>query len=307
MIDTLTIGVDVGGTRTKYGLVNTTTGEVLQIIIQQTEKTNAGIFLQQVDMVVKTFRIVAEKSGNTIGGIGFGIPGFINGEAIIETTYGFLGFMENYPLKTIMEDHHEIPCFLDNDARTVSLGEALYGKGKNYNRVLTLTLGTGVGFGLVVNGRFTERLPLAHMAGHMQISNEGDECYCGKKGCLEALVSSKGIIKLAAASNLKGNLSVENIFDRALRGDPGAAMVLNKITTYLHIAIHNYINLFAPEIIVLGGGIAKGLSPYVEKIKGKNYLSPHPNYKFQLLVSELEESAGMLGSAALIKHINQPS
>ena len=128
-----------------------------------------------------------------------------------------------------------------------------------------------------------------------------------KKGCLEALVSSKGIIKLAAASNLKGNLSVENIFDQALRGDPGAVMVLNKITTYLHIAIHNYINLFAPEIIVLGGGIAKGLSPYVEKIKGKNYLSPYPNYKFQLLVSDLEESAGMLGSAALIKHINQPS
>lgn len=305
--DRLTLGVDIGGTRTKYGLVNLATGELLKTVVHQTEKKNAEIFLIQVDEVVRKFKTDATKSGGTIEGIGFGIPGFINEKGIIETTYGFLAFMENYPLKTIIEDRYKVPCLLDNDARTVALGEALYGKGKNYNRVLTLTLGTGVGVGFVVNGRFTEPLPLAHMGGHMKITDKGDDCYCGKIGCLEALVSATGIMNLAIKNNFKRDLSVENIFDQALRRDPVATEVLNKVTTYLHTAIHNYSNLFAPDMIVLGGGIAKALSPYLKKIKGKDYLSPYPNYKFELTVSELEESAGMLGSAALFKNSNQPA
>lgn len=149
MTDPLTIGVDIGGTRTKYGLVNILTGEVLQSIVQPTEKKDAKIFLQQVDAAIRQFKTVAAQSGSNMTGIGFGVPGFINEHGIVETTYGFLEFMENYPMKTIIQKKFSVDCFLDNDARTVSLREALYGKGKNYERVLTLTLGTGVGFGFV--------------------------------------------------------------------------------------------------------------------------------------------------------------
>ncbi len=301
MNNILTIGVDIGGTRTKYGLVNTPTGQVLQSIVLPTEKEEAEIFLQQVSDVIKKFKTFAAKTGVDITGIGFGVPGFINEDGIVETTYGFLEFMESYPLKSIIETEHSIPCFLDNDARTVALGEALYGKGKNYKRVLTLTLGTGVGFGLVVNGWFTEPLPLAHMGGHIKITDDGALCYCRKKGCLEALVSSAGIIDLAMRNNFSGGSSVEAIFEAALAGSTDAAFVVDQLITYLHIAIHNYVNLFAPDMIVLGGGIAKGLTPYLDRIKGNSYLSPYPNYSFQLQTSELEELAGMLGSAALFQ------
>jgi glucokinase len=299
----LVIGVDIGGTRTKYGLVNTTTGEVVHSIVQPTEKIDAEIFLQQVGDVIKGFRMFAAQSASDLLGIGFGVPGYVNEEGMVETTYGFLAFMESYPLKTIIENRFSLNCFLDNDARAVSLGEAMYGKGKNYKRVLTLTLGTGVGFGFVVNGKFTEQMPLAHMAGHITITDEGEICYCGKKGCLEALISSTGIINLAKKYNWTGEPVAEKIFEAALQGDKTAVNIVEKIITYLHTGIHNYVNLFAPDIIVLGGGIAKGLAPYLDKLKGKSYLSPHPRYTFQLAVSALQEQAGMLGSAALINTI----
>ncbi len=300
MIHKPAIGIDIGGTRTKFGLVDLDDGRVIKTLVLPTEKKDAGIFLEQVGIAIEQFRVIAEEGNNQIAGIGIGIPGFTTEDGIVTTTYGFLDFMENYPIKKIIEDKFSLPCLIDNDARVVSLGEAIYGKGKGYERVLTLTLGTGVGFGLVANGKFTEPLALAHMGGHMKITDAGGDCYCGKRGCLEALVSSSGIIALAKNKlGLAGELSPEEIFAAASNGNKDAMDVVEKVTGYLHTAIHNYANLFAPGMIVLGGGVAKGLKPYLEKIKGENYLSAYPGYDFTLTVSELEEAAGMLGSAAL--------
>jgi glucokinase len=99
----LTIGVDIGGTRTKYGLVNMATGEVLHSVIQPTEKRGAQLFLQQIGGVMGAFRNIAESEGNDLCGIGIGVPGFTNEEGTVITTYGFLPFMENYPLKGLVE------------------------------------------------------------------------------------------------------------------------------------------------------------------------------------------------------------
>jgi len=295
------IGVDIGGTRTKYGLVDIALGKVLDCIILPTEKENSIAFLQQTSNAITQLKKVADENNGDIEGIGFGIPGYINKEAIIETTYGFLTFMENYPLKAIIEKEYKLTCLLDNDARTISLGEALFGKGKNHSRVLTLTLGTGVGVGFVVNKQLNESLPLAHMAGHIKITDEGELCYCGKTGCLESLVSSTGIISMAKKLNWNGVVSAESIFDAALKNEPIAVKIIDTIVGYLHTGIHNYVNIYAPDIIVLGGGIAKGLSPYLDRIKGQSYLSAFPGYSFQLKVSELNEEAGIVGSAALFK------
>ncbi|MBC7886287.1 MAG: ROK family protein [Ferruginibacter sp.] len=301
-MNNLVIGVDIGGTRTKSGLVNIATGEVIHSIVQPTEKKYATVFIQQIGVVIDQFRELAAEKGNSIAGIGMGIPGFTGEDGEVITTYGFLEFMENYPVKRIIEKEFSLPCFIDNDARVVGLGEALYGKGKGYKRVLTLTLGTGVGFGFVVNGCFTEPLPLQHMGGHIKITDTGERCYCGKTGCLEALVSSAGILNIARnTDNLQELLSAEAVFEAASKGNYDARNAVAQIIEYLHTAIHNYINLFAPDMVVLGGGIAKGLAPYIERIKGDAYLSPYPNYSFQLAVSELEELAGMLGSAALFQ------
>ena len=296
----LVIGIDIGGTRTKAGLVNIRSGEVLHVLILTTETSNATLFMHQLDTIVKSCKEVANKESKIIGGIGFGIPGFTNLAGVVETTFGSIAFMENYPLKTMVEDIFGLPCLMDNDARVVSLGEAMYGKGKGFQRVLTLTLGTGVGFGFVVNGQFTDPLPLAHMGGHMKISDDAILCYCGKTGCLEALVSATGIRNIALQrENLSDIEKVEAVFESASRGNKDAEWVIEKLVDYLHTAIHNYVNLFAPDIIVLGGGIAKGLSSHLDKIKGNSYMTAYPNYRFDLVISDLEEYAGILGSAAL--------
>ncbi len=296
------MGVDIGGTRTKYGLVDIEKGKVLHTVIQPTEKKDADIFMRQVTDVVKEFKTFASEEDDAIAGIGFGVPGFIDEQGVVETTYGFLEFMENYPLKNIVERELLLPCRLDNDARVVSLGEALYGKGKNFNRVLTLTLGTGVGFGFVVNGNFTNTLPIEHMGGHISVSHEGGVCYCGKTGCLEALVSSTGIVRqVEKLKEWDRDISAEAVFVAALECNADALQIVNQVTTNLQTGIYNYVNLLAPDIIVLGGGIAKGLGSYLDKIKKVNYLMPSPGYHFELVISELEELSGMLGSAALFQ------
>jgi len=302
MPSNLIIGVDIGGTRTKYGLVNIANGEVMDTIVAPTATKDAAVFIKQVGVAIIRFQQQARLIEDTVSGIGIGVPGFVNEDGIVATTYGFLEFMEAYPLKAIIENGYGLPCLLDNDARIVSLGEACYGKGKGYNRVLTLTLGTGLGFGFVVKESFAEPSPLAHMGGHIKISDEGAVCYCGKTGCLEALVSSVGIVRLAKESeSFESDVSAEIVFLAAAQGNYMAIEIVNQIIAYLHTGIHNYVNLFAPDMIVLGGGIAKGLSPYLERIKGVSYLSPYPGYDFKLAVSDLEERAGMLGSAALFQ------
>ncbi len=304
----LFIGIDVGGTRTKYGLVEVETGTVYESRVQPTEKGSEKAFLQQVCEVVKGFQQAAFKRGSEVRSIGMGIPGFTTENGEVLTTYGSLPFMEAYPLVQNLRNFFSIPIAIDNDARVVCLGEAIYGAGRDHNRVLTLTLGTGVGFGFVVDKKFTEALPFAHMAGNMSIAEEGGDCYCGKKGCLEALVSSTGILRLAEAEGgIPQTLTVEEIFTAATTGCSEAQTVVKKVIGYLHTAIHNYTNLFAPEVVVLGGGIARSLAPHLGQIKGRSYMGPFPGYDFQLAVSDLHETAGMLGAAALAHTVYQPA
>ncbi|HTL08975.1 MAG TPA: ROK family protein [Chitinophagaceae bacterium] len=303
----LYIGVDIGGTRTKFGLVDIISGQVLESMVQPTETLRAQVFIEQVQEVLESFTAVALAQGRRVKGIGFGIPGFTNAEGLVVTTYDFLRFMEDYPLQQIIQEKCGVPCRLDNDARTIALGEALYGAGKHYKRVLTLTLGTGLGVGMVVDGAFTNALPLAHMGGHITITQSPERCYCGKTGCLESLVSASAFAKAAEACNGL-EASVPGVLAAAADGRKDALQIVETIAGYLHTGIHNYVNLLAPDIIVLGGGIAKGLQPYLPLIKGQSYAAAYPAYQFELVVSSLQELAGIAGSAALFiqQNTNRP-
>ncbi len=300
----LAIGIDIGGTRSKIGLVDPAQGEVLEIVVSPTEKTDAHQFLESIGFAIDTLKQRALEQGASVVGVGFGIPGFVFENGVVDTTYGFLEFMEDYPLIALMEERCSLPCRADNDARVVALGEALYGKGKGYSRVLVLTLGTGVGLGFTINGKFQDHLPFAHMGGHMRIENTDFKCYCGKKGCLEVLVSASGIQEAAIRLNWEKNyphlpLQVETIFQEEHRGNPDASLLVSDFLGYLKTGIDNYITLFAPDIIVIGGGIAKGMAPYLPMLSHIDFLKPYKSYQVKIELSELEERAGILGSAAL--------
>lgn len=301
---TFAVGIDIGGTRTKIGLVDLQEGKVMRREIVPTETKDSMLFLQGIFKVVNHFKNIVNNTSSKITGIGFGVPSFVFADGVVDSTYGFLEFMEDYPLKNIVENELKLPCLLDNDARVVALGEALYGAGNGYSRVLVLTLGTGLGIGFTVNGKLNEPLPYGHMAGHISIIQSEVLCYCGKTGCLEALVSATGLCLAAERVKWKFDdtdekLVAEKIFKARLAQDPKAVLLVNEFLHFLKTGIDNYLNIYAPDIVILGGGMAKSLTNDLDKLHNPNLFYPYKSYQTVLAISELQEEAGILGSAAL--------
>lgn len=301
----LSIGVDIGGTRTKLGLVDLKYGEVIEQLVFSTETHSSEIFLEKIGEVINKFKTVALSLKREIAGIGFGIPGFIFSNGVIDTTYGFVEFMESYPLKKLIKEKFNLPCVLDNDARVVALGESLFGEGKNYNRVLVLTLGTGVGVGFVINGKLNEPLAFAHMAGHITITTNDIACYCGKTGCLESLVSATGLCDMAKRNGWEERypqtpLTAQDIFVQREKNNELALAIIDQYKSYLRTGIDNYINIYAPDVIILGGGVAKGLVNDLRDLHNPDLLFPYQTYQTEIKTSLLEESSGILGAAALL-------
>ncbi len=303
----LAIGIDIGGTRTKLGLVDLEKGEVLEMIISPTETKDSDRFLGLINSGIDQLKAVAQKVQSPILGVGFGVTGFVFDNGMVDSTYGFLEFMEDYPLADYIQKHSSLPCRADNDARVVALGEALYGIGKGQNRVLVLTLGTGLGLGFIANGKFETALPFAHMGGHISVGHTDFKCYCGKEGCLEALVSATGIVDSAKRlgweqkyPNLE--LNVQTIFKAEQEGNTDAKQIVSEFLGYLKTGIDNYINLFAPDMIIIGGGVSKGMKPYLNELTQIDFLPPYKSYKVRIALSELDEHSGILGSAALFKN-----
>jgi len=300
----LAIGIDIGGTRTKMGLVDLRKGEVLEMIISPTEKKDSDNFLKIINSGIDQLKAVAKKEQSPILGVGFGVTGFVHENGNVDSTYGFLEFMEDYPLAEYIQRYSSLPCRADNDARVVALGEALYGIGKGENRVLVLTLGTGLGLGFIANGKFETSLAYAHMGGHISIGRTDFKCYCGKEGCLEALVSATGIVDSAKRSGWEQKypnlaLNVQSIFNAEQEGNEDAKQIVTEFLGYLKMGIDNYINLFAPDMIIIGGGVSKGMKPYLDKLTRIDFLPPYKSYKVKIALSELDEHSGILGSAAL--------
>jgi len=299
------VGIDIGGTRTKVGLVDIIEGRVLEMMLTPTEKYDADLFINSLYQQYLKISEKASVNQSLIEGIGIGAPGFVYEDGSVDSTFGFLPFMDNhFHLKNELEKKFGLPCNVDNDARVVALGEALFGRGKGYRRVLVVTLGTGLGLGLVANRKFETDLPYGHLGGHMTIADSDIECYCGKKGCLEALVSATGIINSAAMAgwakkNPEIPLLVESIFEAEQQGNELAVNIIAGFLEYLKTGIANFVTLFAPDIIIIGGGVAKGLNPYLGLISQRSSVNPFSGYKCEIALSELDEYSGILGAAAL--------
>jgi glucokinase len=299
------IGIDIGGTRTKLGLADINEGRILDWIISPTERYNSELFISSL---YDQYCLLLEKTGighEAIKGIGIGAPGFVYDDGSVDSTFGFLPFMDaHFALKVEMEEKFKLPCRVDNDARIVALGEAMFGRGKGLSRVLVLTLGTGLGLGFIVNGRFETKLPFAHLGGHITIATSNIQCYCGRKGCMEALVSATGIAEAASLAGWNKDypdipLNVESLFDSAQKGNTLAISIISDFIGHLKTGISNFITLFSPDIVIIGGGVSKGLNPYLEQLQDLIYLKPFSHYKFEIALSQLDEHSGILGSAAL--------
>ena len=308
------IGIDLGGTYIKYGLVNET-GEIIEKGKVLTP-TGCG-YAETVEVIMSAVRGLA-KSGAPIGGLGIGAPGIVDGEKGIVRTSGNLGW-ENKPLAEDLSAKLSIPVTLANDANAAAYGEYACGAGKEHRSVVLLTLGTGVGSGIVLNGKLFEGNEGAGAElGHEVIRFGGEKCACGRRGCFEAYASATALIRQTKRAMEKDGQSklwrlccgnIESIngktaFDGANEGDKTAKRVVNNYLRYLSEGLANIANTFRPEVILIGGGIsAQGetLTKPLQKRLDKLMLGHGKYAPVKILAASLGNDAGLVGAAMLAK------
>ncbi len=307
------IGIDLGGTSIKAGVVD----EKYKIISSYQKPTLEGFEIVVPDMA-ETARIAAENAGlilEDFHSVGVGSPGFIN------PSTGLLVFSNNtnwrnMPLKQELEKHIPVPVFIDYDANCAVVGEMLAGAAKGYRHVLMLTLGTGVGTGLIIDGRlFSGGDSMGAELGHVPIIANGEPCTCGLFGCLEAYASVTALIrqtneamaknpetKMHAHAAKHGGVSGRTSFDCAREGDPVAMRVVDQYCTYLAIGLGGFITVFRPEIVLLGGGLSGAgdtlLVPVRKKVKEYTFASDLIELP-PIERAALGNAAGTIGAAFL--------
>lgn len=309
------IGIDLGGTYIKYGLVS----EAGEIIEKGKVATPAGCgYAETVEAIASAVRELAAKHGAWVCGLGIGAPGVVDGERGIVRTSGNLGW-ENKPLAGDLSAKLGIPAVLTNDANAAAYGEYACGAGSEYKSVVLITLGTGVGSGIVLSGKLFEGNEGAGAElGHEVIRFGGEKCSCCRRGCFEAYASATALIRQTKKAMAKDresslwqscggnpdNVDGKTAFDAALAGDKTAKRVVNNYLRYLAEGFANIANAFRPEAILIGGGISaqgESLTVPLQKKVNRLMLGRGRYAQVKILAAMLGNDAGLVGAAMLAK------
>ena len=310
----IAIGIDIGGTSIKGAAVDSN-GRVYEKFSMPFIKGEPGeITIRKLAEIVKEY-ITAHGLDKKIAGIGIGSPGTLDIKNGIVNYANNLGWNELH-VADIMRETLPYPIRLTNDANAASLGEAKFGAGKSYETIIMLTLGTGVGGGIIINGKLFEgNEGKGGELGHTVVEVDGEPCTCGRKGCLEAYASATALIRETKKAMLANKRSLlwkvcpeielvggKTPFEAAKLGDPVANKVLDNYVKYLGEGILNFCNIFRPNVIVLSGGIANAGAFLFDKVneyvKERNYgYKSTPEVK--VVPAELGYDSGKIGAAAL--------
>ena len=311
------IGVDLGGTNIVVGLVNDA-GTLLQTVSSPTGRERGfdavvGDIVSLTQQLLKTDHV----TNDPVQGIGVGIPGVADPETGVVISCVNL-FWENVPLREALESALSLPVSIDNDATLAGLAEYEVGVMKEAKSGVFLTLGTGVGGGIIMDHQvISGKHGVGSEVGHMVVGDSDTQCNCGRKGCLETFASSTAIIAYTKKhlpdypesilhERIQGDLSKIDgrlIFDAAKEGDAFALKSVHRFAHYLAIGIMNIVAVIDPEMFVLGGGIA-GAGEFLldivrEELEKEKYFKAVPVGK--LCLATLKNDAGVLGGAFLAK------
>lgn len=310
------IGIDLGGTNIKAGVVD----ENGKIICKDSIPTHRERTAEEImkDMAMLSLK-VAKDAGvdiKDVKSIGIGTPGTPNDKEGILVYTNNLNF-RNVPMRAEIQKYIDIPVHIDNDANCAALAESIAGASKGVEHSIAITLGTGVGGGVVINSKIYSGFNYAAAElGHIVISMDGEQCTCGRKGCWEAYASATALIeqtKRAALANpdsainklVNGNLDAidaKTSFDAARQGDETGRKVVDQYIKYLAEGLINVINAFQPEVVVIGGGVCKEgeylLKPLRELVKVGVY-SKEEVPQTEIRVAKMGNDAGIVGAAML--------
>ncbi len=310
------IGVDIGGTNIKIALVDMNG----KIAYSNTTPTRADMGYEYSIANIKNAISELMKETSTdktnIESIGFGFPGQIDyKEGIVRLLPNMPGWIE-IPVAKIMEEEFKIPTRLDNDVRVATLGELKYGAGKNCDNLICITVGTGIGSGIVLNGKLVRGARnAAGEIGHIKMTmNDGPLCGCGDFGCFEAYASGPSIVAMAK-EYIKGGKSSKFrelakeevtpyiVAQAALQGDVVAKRIYTKMGETIGLGLSSVINLLNPERVIIGGGVADAgdilFDPIKETIAKR--AMPIQASSVQIVKAELGNTAGVIGASLLIE------
>lgn len=308
------IGVDVGGTTVKIGIFETT-GELLEKWEVKTRKEEEGKYI--LPDVAASIRQKVQEMGlsltEDIIGAGLGVPGPVRPDGYVEVCVN-LGWRDRNPQKELSELLDHIPVKSGNDANVAALGEMWQGGGKGCSDLVMITLGTGVGGGVILNQQIVAgRHGLGGEIGHIHVrDDEWETCNCGGVGCVEQIGSATGIArearrKMAADSRPSGlrqygdHVSAKNVLDEAKAGDELALEVMETVGKYLGLALSQAALIVDPEIFVIGGGVSRA-GQFLIDVIGKYYehYTPISQNKGRLALATLGNDAGIYGAARLL-------
>ncbi len=314
------IGIDLGGTNVKIALVDV----FGYIAYSNSVPTGAEMGYEYTISNIKQLVYTSLKeTGNDlkdIESIGFGCPGQIDSEK------GIVKLLPNIPgwidvnLAEIMTNEFKLPTKIDNDVRVATLGEYTFGAGKGCKNLICITVGTGVGSGIIVDGKLVKGASMtAGEIGHMTlIDNGGPLCGCGNTGCLEALASGPAIVKMANEYLMSGKstkfkelagsspITPHIVYQAALQGDKVALRIFKTVGYWLGIALANLTNILNPEKIIVGGGVGQAGNLLIEPIREviDNRALSLPAKAVEIVPAELGESAGVIGASLLNSYSN---
>ncbi len=312
------IGIDIGGMSIKFGLVN----DLGEIVYRATVKTNKDIKIAIQDIVKVVLEILENNnlSIKDIQGIGIGCPGAVDsitGKIIALPNLGW----EDYDFVNEMKKYIDTKIVVSNDVNVATLGEWKFGSAQGYKDVIMLAVGTGVGSGMIVDGKLYEGgFSRGGEIGHTTLYMDGLECTCGRKGCLECYASATALInqtKEEMLVNKQTNMwdyvkgDIDNVDGRTAlecskTGDIGANKVVDKFVAYLSEGVLNCLNVFRPEVFILGGGISAQGDYLMKKIISycKKYDYGYKNAPItKIVAAKLGNDAGIIGASCLTKDI----
>ncbi len=313
------LGIDLGGMSIKAGVCDDN-GNILVKDTCVTVRDEDGDRIIN-DMAALCLKVIAD-AGLKVEDIeyaGIASPGSADSEKGVIIYAATLPFL-NYPIAEKLAERTGIKkIYIDNDANAAAKGEATYGAAKGYKDSLFVTIGTGVGGGIIIDGKIYSGFNFSGAElGHMVIVKDGDECPCGRKGCMESYASATGLIKITKRIMMEnkdsamwkiceGDIEKANgktCFDGMLEGDKAAKAVFDEYIGYLACGLINFINIFQPEVLSIGGGISKQgevlLAPIREIVDREQY-SRYSDKKTIIKAAALGNDAGIIGAASLGK------
>lgn len=311
MNDELIIGIDLGGTNIKGALLDDA-GSILHKTQAATlANTGPEAVAGRISGLIGHLEALAAAENKKVAGVGIGVPGLPDAKTGTVVFAPNLHW-HNVPLVEYLRRETALPVYLENDANVAALGEQWRGAGRGSVNMVMVTIGTGIGGGIILNGRlYIGTNGSAGEIGHTVIDPNGPLCSCGRKGCMETLTSATAMIRMAREAIDRGcdtelakpeNLEARDIVMAAQSGDVTASDIINTAAGYLGMGLGNLINIINPDTIVVGGGVSRAGETLFKPLReaARAWSLPAPGTVVKIVPAELGNDAGSIGAARLV-------